>query len=64
MLYIAGPVGKYIANVRQAILKELKAAYHKLEIVEELPTAKIPTFVSLAQDLNGEQRGEGAEKRQ
>ena len=36
--------GKYIANVRQAVLKELKAAYHKMEIVEDFSYSKGSCF--------------------
>ena len=35
---------RYIANVRQAILKELKGAYHKMEIVEGFSQGKDSHF--------------------
>ena len=54
--------GQYVANMRQAILKELKAAYHKIEIIEEFSYGKYSS-ASLARNLNWAQRGEGMEKR-
>ena len=36
--------GQYVANMRQAILKELKAAYHKIEIIEEFSYGKYSYF--------------------